>query len=105
MLYVLPLKGVLLMIQGIVLYLLASNVHMWRDSAEASSSSMLAGLSVCSDSVSSSIVKIEYLFNDLMGSTDDCLFTVTQLQNPTQSSLIFLATWFHYCMKMLLHRI
>ena len=76
---------------------------MRRDSAKASSASSLAWLSVCSDSVGSSIVKMEYLLNDLKGSTDNCLcFTVTCLQNPTQSFPIFPATLFHYHMRMLL---
>ena len=50
---------------------------------------MLAWLLVSLDLVGSSFVKIEYLFDDLKGSTDDCFFTATLLQNPTQFSPTF----------------
>ena len=102
MLYILPLKGVLLILQGIASYLLATSVLMWRDSAKTSSTSMLAWLSVVSDSVGLSIVKMEYLSDDLGGSTDDCLFTATRLQNLTLSFPVSPATLFHCYTRMLL---
>ena len=56
MLYVLPVKGVLRMLQGRISYLSDISFLMRRDSAEASST-LLACSSGFSDSVGSSIVK------------------------------------------------
>ena len=72
------------MLQGRISYSSDASFLMRRDSAEAPST-LLACSSGSLDSVGSSIVKMEYLFDDLMGSTDDFFFkAATRLQNPTQ---------------------
>ena len=57
--YVLPLKGVLWTLQGRISYPSDTSFLMRRDSAEAPST-LLACSSGFSDSVGSSIVKMEY---------------------------------------------